>query len=1012
MTVDAHRSTTIFLHRYLIHYSSNTLSFFYILCRYDFVVSDGRYPCSNKGSGGGDCSHQGQMPKLQSLLSSNPDATRTFRYIAEAPTTTTQRLKSMVSGSLPTFFDISNAFTARPIDEDNLIDQMTKSNWSLAFMGDTTWTNLFPTSFTNFSQSFPCFNVMDLDTVDDGIWKNLLPTLRDSATWDGLIAHYLGVDHAGHAHGVESTRMQQKLQQMDEHIAAVVEEMVNNSGQGGAFEDALLLIAGDHGQTMGGDHGGGSPEEVDSVLVAVDIANVASLTSKSRSKEKENQKLYSERRAVCLENCSCGEDKNQCAEDLPQIDLVPTLSAMLNLPIPFGNMGKLSPGLWSLASQRCSGSGSSHLDEALLKATASNAAQVHRYLNTYASHTTARFPAGDLKKLNAQFDALPSTTPSSNNQDDGDSAVALRAAVDAYLEFLNDAQLVTQQVWTQFNDLSMLIGLLLFAASLVLHLRFSWTALVSLHSSSGTISSKSTLKWWNMLTRKDLLLIFVPWMGVILHFIGIFSFFYLLSEGRCTALILLAVTGLLTAVQTFSSSLSSFTSSTTTTKITRKSGQKSANRVHHRRSSQFKLVVLGMLAAGCISLSSYLGLLGHSGYGFWQRLTVHEPREEDNTFVNEGRSAQNGSSSLLKNIFESGAEIFSATTTLANVLGPQAILLGQYLINYGIPVFLLHQLIGAQLKKSDNIVKTNAVINQIQRFLISVSFLILAVHDALEQKILPSIEQLHSTMMAAPLNLLLPRLVLLTGSVSLLLALVNAVFSRTTRQPPSSEPSLLIYSKHIVAILGSILPIMLLISSTVTPLLALFCVVEAMALTALVAARATNSVGATVTTAAVFSLLQTHIFFVTGHLPEFAGVQYTAGFVGYEEFDLVRSAALVVLDTFGGVAVVGLGLVLAAAVLDGQISAKSSGLSAKTRKSASKTENTASVAYRKGSLRVLLLLFGLNRAVAAFCATLSAGIQRRHLYAWSLFAPRFVFEVLFLALTDIMLVVLGCWTGC
>jgi hypothetical protein len=223
---------------------------------------------------------------------------------------------------------------------------------------------------------------------------------------------------------------------------------------------------------------------------------------------------------------------------------------------------------------------------------------------------------------------------------------------------------------------------------------------------------------------------------------------------------------------------------------------------------------------------------------------------------------------------------------------------------------------------------------------------------------------------------------------------------------------LLIYSKHIVAILGSILPIMLLISSTVTPLLALFCVVEAMALTALVAARATNSVGATVTTAAVFSLLQTHIFFVTGHLPEFAGVQYTAGFVGYEEFDLVRSAALVVLDTFGGVAVVGLGLVLAAAVLDGQISAKSSGLSAKTRKSASKTENTASVAYRKGSLRVLLLLFGLNRAVAAFCATLSAGIQRRHLYAWSLFAPRFVFEVLFLALTDIMLVVLGCWTGC
>lgn len=44
------------------------------------------------------------------------------------------------------------------------------------------------------------------------------------------------------------------------------------AGRGGAHEDTLLLIWGDHGQTAGGDHGGGTPAEVDSALVAVDLA--------------------------------------------------------------------------------------------------------------------------------------------------------------------------------------------------------------------------------------------------------------------------------------------------------------------------------------------------------------------------------------------------------------------------------------------------------------------------------------------------------------------------------------------------------------------------------------------------------------------------------------------------------------------------------------------------------------------------------------------------------------------
>ena len=47
--------------------------------------------------------------------------------------------------------------------------------------------------------------------------------------------------------------------------------MVALGGPGGVHESTLLLVFGDHGQTLGGDHGGGSPEEVDSALVAVHV---------------------------------------------------------------------------------------------------------------------------------------------------------------------------------------------------------------------------------------------------------------------------------------------------------------------------------------------------------------------------------------------------------------------------------------------------------------------------------------------------------------------------------------------------------------------------------------------------------------------------------------------------------------------------------------------------------------------------------------------------------------------
>jgi phosphatidylinositol glycan class O len=46
----------------------------------------------------------------------------------------------------------------------------------------------------------------------------------------------------------------------------------SQSGPGGLHENTLLVVMGDHGQTLNGDHGGGSAEEVcTTLMVSVDM---------------------------------------------------------------------------------------------------------------------------------------------------------------------------------------------------------------------------------------------------------------------------------------------------------------------------------------------------------------------------------------------------------------------------------------------------------------------------------------------------------------------------------------------------------------------------------------------------------------------------------------------------------------------------------------------------------------------------------------------------------------------
>jgi phosphatidylinositol glycan class O len=130
-----------------------------------------------------------------------------------------QRIKALMSGTLPTFIDASSNFNSYVIEDDTIIRQLAKNNKSVIFTGDDTWVSLFPLEYFEKTYEYPSFNVKDIDTVDRNVNKILMPILNTKSTkWDFIIAHYLGVDHVGHTYGAKHPIMKRKLKEMDEII--------------------------------------------------------------------------------------------------------------------------------------------------------------------------------------------------------------------------------------------------------------------------------------------------------------------------------------------------------------------------------------------------------------------------------------------------------------------------------------------------------------------------------------------------------------------------------------------------------------------------------------------------------------------------------------------------------------------------------------------------------------------------------------------------------------------------
>lgn len=369
------------------------------------------------------------IPVLYETAVESPENAFLLPFIADPPTTTLQRLKGLTTGTLPTFVDAGSNFAGTAIDEDNLVAQLRAAGKNMVQLGDDTWHSLFPGYFdANLTRPYDSFNVWDLHTVDNGVSEHLLPLLapENATKWDVVFGHYLGVDHAGHRYGPNHAAMAAKLRQMDHLVRDLIAKVDDNT---------LLVVMGDHGMDLKGDHGGESNDEVDAALW-----------------------MYSKRGGFGRVSSDTALPPKYARERyIPQIDLVPTLSLLLGMPIPFNNLG--SPIEEAFASD----GGKDWKNLVAVNHLVS--AQIKRYQHEYAN------AHGDAEDQSSKLLSLWNTADSEwqkLSKSSKPSVAELRSVYDSYRKYQRHNLQVCRGLWAKFDVPSMVQGVAILAAGITL----------------------------------------------------------------------------------------------------------------------------------------------------------------------------------------------------------------------------------------------------------------------------------------------------------------------------------------------------------------------------------------------------------------------------------------------------------------------------------------------------------------------------------------------------------------
>jgi phosphatidylinositol glycan class O len=239
-----------------------------------------------------------------------------------------------------------------------------------------------------------------------------LPNEIEKNDWDLIIAHFLGVDHCGHKHGPLHHEMERKLTEMNDIIKSVIDKI---------DDDTMLIVAGDHGMTITGDHGGSSDDETEALLFA-----------------------YMKGRKFLPKSL----DENN-TDSMQQIDLTPTISTILGIPSPFSNLGTLKfqllPDIYY-----------EHIPRYQLLAFHlwHNFQQIRNYFITYSQDHERTFSYDDLNDFDTKFEIFEFRVNSLSAQGFESLTSDLRKSASDILD-------MCRNIWIKFNPKLMAQGMLL-----------------------------------------------------------------------------------------------------------------------------------------------------------------------------------------------------------------------------------------------------------------------------------------------------------------------------------------------------------------------------------------------------------------------------------------------------------------------------------------------------------------------------------------------------------------------
>lgn len=428
------------------------------------------------------------------------DPTRSFlsHFIADAPTTTLQRLHGLTTGSLPTFVDAGSNFAGEKVTDDNWLRQAKRQGKRIALIGDDTWLAVYPKGNDSVWQEenvwpYDSFNVEDLDTVDRGVVQHLLPLLEEkNKSWDIIIAHTLGLDHVGHRFEPSHPEARRKLEEAETLLQNVVDRL---------DDDTLLIVMGDHGMTDRGDHGGDSRDEIDAGLWIYSkgpvLTHPSFFTHPLDSTKHAIAPLFTSARGSNFEDrleLDWPQKGIASTRSVSQVDIVPTLSLLLGLPIPFGSLGLVIPELFyhptslpiapvpddpatpkpkrGFFSSILSDTPVKRFEETLtplatlLQASLLTSAQLSHYLAAYTSQPSGSDLLSSMPELTFILSVAKSAFRGAHAPGANRVEMELKA-LEKFWSYGRKAREKARKIWARFDEVSMIMGIVIWIGSVI-----------------------------------------------------------------------------------------------------------------------------------------------------------------------------------------------------------------------------------------------------------------------------------------------------------------------------------------------------------------------------------------------------------------------------------------------------------------------------------------------------------------------------------------------------------------